>query len=592
MNNGYVISINGTHHISLTNWGNTICYALSSFQKLHSSPTLNKLLLSESSSVSPMSGGSLSQISPFNKLFSRGLLGGDDAPPIDTAANTFEECVLLILREYARVETIFTEYEQSHPEFLNADSLLNHPELDKKLVPIFDNLTRLLRVYSRKFVMCNDDGYSPQLLLRYFLFPILFHAFGLANFDKIIEEIVVDDYSPITALYSYEHVFKGSEGYLQYKYQDTSLTLFQEFLKGHPQPLTKSLTNRSAACVIGEIWADKTREKGGHAVGIVCSYKGKTSDQSIKDNNHIELYVIDDLECIFPIDQYYNLKMHTIFEIKLKDTDASFVARVTEHSPSMKFWTAVRSNTLDNSYKFEHVDENGKRVYKLKSEYQRQREEDAKKFRQLIAENSARTQIRQSQIQKPSLPAIGTNDQTSPASITEGFDSGETVSENPRGSTMSGQSPAGSIPSKLANPTINTQNSEMRSFSLVGKLDENGEMKYDKEERHKVIKDGETIIDEHRHTNPTPEEVNRSAEIIANSPEVKEIQRIQSRLNDEMNQFVNPYYRKSNTGIMGLVKIMLVVALVTVIFIHLFPSIKSATTSNARVISQRLASAD
>ena len=327
INLGYVRSLNGTYHINLKNWGNTICYAIASFQKLHSSPTLNNLLNSEFTTSSP--------------------------------ENTFEYILLRILSEYAKVEQIFNQRGNNFPE---SDTLINHPDIDEALAPIVHELTNLLQKLSVDFINCNAEGYSPQYFLRYYAFPILFQTFP-QQFDKIISEIIVDEVFLSTSLYGYKDEFIGNGGYLQSQHQEQAMKKYQSFIKQHTAPLVQNPNQKTAIC-IAEVWANATKERGGHAIAIAQSSNGN-------------FYVIDDTECILPFEKYYELKMKTIYEIKFRDVDERFTETLASKT-SMKYWSSIRAKTMDNHDKFQKVIINGRAYYEIKPKYKEEHERETK----------------------------------------------------------------------------------------------------------------------------------------------------------------------------------------------------------------------
>ena len=159
-------SINGTLHIVIKNYKNSLCYLVSVLQKLHSSPTLNKLSLSINDN----------QLTPYQRD------------------------LMQLVKIYAKLNR------------QNADDI--YTELNKQLEKIGD-------IYITNI----NDGYLTQSVLYYYYLPI-FKKLWSENFDDICSELALFYRNADEITYKTNDVFTGSLAWFKPEFQEEALKTY------------------------------------------------------------------------------------------------------------------------------------------------------------------------------------------------------------------------------------------------------------------------------------------------------------------------------------------------------------------------------
>lgn len=259
----YVNSINNTIHISIYNYDNKFCHYVSIIQRLHTSPTLNKLCstMTETELNSDLAHLLLKPVNIYSHL---------DVSTKDSAGNT------------GNILSIFTQFDQ----FFN------------------DFVPKYVHESAR-------NGYVPHFLLVYCYCPIIYHFFP-DSFVDIVNEIHVDrtefDVSPSIA----EDIITRKNPFVIDK--EFQLMLYKWYLQ-----LVESIKDVNSfkmdpfCSATLEIFPNKDHT-GGHAVTLLYG-------QSNLEPNVDEYFILDDHNTISKFHDYYNKHNERLYDISVRDVD-------------------------------------------------------------------------------------------------------------------------------------------------------------------------------------------------------------------------------------------------------------------------------
>ena len=179
-------SINGTLHIAIKNYKNSLCYLVAVIQKLHSSPTLNKLSLTID----------------------------------DNTLTSYQKDLMKLIQIYAK---------------LTKDNVNEtYTELNKQLEKFGD-----------LYITNINDGYLTQCVLYYYYLPI-FKKIWSENFNTICSELALFFRNTDEMNYKTNDVFTGGLAWFKPKYQNEALNTYLDNkyeIKVAPQPVACAIVH-------------------------------------------------------------------------------------------------------------------------------------------------------------------------------------------------------------------------------------------------------------------------------------------------------------------------------------------------------------
>lgn len=309
-----VRSVNDTKHIALHNYDNSFCYHISNLQRLHCSPTLNRLCRSEEvmkkmgSDDEVMKRGDIREVLMLPiKIYAE--LG--DYGDMDEGGGTAHDGVI-----YSRIKEYFN-----------------------KFVPNF-------------VAPAGRHGYDPTILLIYFLLPVIYSYFP-ERFKDVIEEIHVDKINFNNIDYVCESVIMEDKSSFVQSVEDrkTILSLYKTMIENLP----KKYNRHSFVASVIEVFPNKDRT-GGHAITLI---KGWSTTNGDIRNGEAELFIIDDQNSISKLADYYNSRKERLYEMTIRDVDEITIANVNaifhakcDIDPSCKFSKRVSRFVLNFEHNF------------------------------------------------------------------------------------------------------------------------------------------------------------------------------------------------------------------------------------------------
>lgn len=282
----YITSKNQTHHFGLYNHRNSYCHYIGVLQRLHSCPTLNSILLSESSEFG------------ISKLYQNSNSNFVIDTNYETLANNFN----LPINEVKYISNVM------YPVFLYATferSLTNDTE-------IFDSIRQYFPNFESEFISANSrDGYFPETVLTTIFLPIVYKLFP-SKFELILRELAIDVINfeniccEVNSIISNESRLFFSNGFDQIQ-----LSYYNNMMSKLPSKIEK---NSFCAAVL-EVFPEK--ESGGHAVSLISCIEPEET-----------FYIIDDQHTISTLNDYINRRLERLYSITLRDVDEITVANL------------------------------------------------------------------------------------------------------------------------------------------------------------------------------------------------------------------------------------------------------------------------
>ena len=260
--NDYLLDRNGTMYIGLHNHYNHYCYYITVIQRLHSSPTLNKML--------------------NNGL--NNMIGGSSEPDADISKRIMSQ-----LQIYSKIT----------PE--NYENIYNQANENLKSV--------ISQVFSPEM----NNGGDPNAVLTYLFLPIIYHyTKNLNEFKQIIKELNVNPlhFNPLTYVNKNSFNFTKNEDFnkqLNKWYED----MFKNVIETDKDDSNISKFNITAASIYLRNAQGKQADYPGHAVNILYA-------KSKNDSNY-DYYVIDDDANIKDLATYCANAKPSIWQIEIKD---------------------------------------------------------------------------------------------------------------------------------------------------------------------------------------------------------------------------------------------------------------------------------
>lgn len=294
-----IVSVNNTKHIALYNYDNSMCYHISVIQRLHSSPTLNKLCQSLDLNEKNLDKNNINQVLMLPiKIYSEIDKGGNDSDI------------------YTRIKEYFNWF-----------------------VPNY--------VSNR-----GRHGYAPNILFIYFLLPVINKYFP-NDFKTIIEELHISkinfnniDYVCNDTILNEENTFLRDE-----EDRKEILEQYREMINNLPKKYDRG---RFVSAIL-EIYPNKDKT-GGHAITLI---RGKNTNDElnnfyiIDDQNSISK-LADYYN--FRKEKLYEISIRDIDEITMANINAILRAKCNI-DPSCKFSKRVSRFALNFEHNFLSISE-------------------------------------------------------------------------------------------------------------------------------------------------------------------------------------------------------------------------------------------
>ena len=318
-----VRSVNDTKHIALHNYDNSFCYHISNLQRLHCSPTLNRLCRSEEV---------MRKMGSDDEVMKRGDI---------------REVLMLPIKIYAELDDGGTDdgggTNGAHDPSHDTSTSINEGVIYSRIKEYFNK-------FVPNFVApAGRHGYDPTILLIYFLLPVVYSYFP-EKFKDIIEEIHVDKINFNNIDYVCENVIMEDKNSFVQSVEDrkTILGLYKSMIENLP----KKYNRHSFVASVIEVFPNKDRT-GGHAITLI---KGWSTENV---NGEAELFIIDDQNSISKLADYYNSRKERLYELTIRDVDEITIANVNaifhakcDIDPSCKFSKRVSRFVLNFEHNF------------------------------------------------------------------------------------------------------------------------------------------------------------------------------------------------------------------------------------------------
>ena len=285
---------NNTPYIGLYNNQNVFCHYVSMLQRLHSSPKLNSLL--NNPDLHNMIASRVSQLNLTN---------------IDKQTITqFIRDTVEPIREYASLC-----FNNSLKRCSTAQALVKLPESTERLdtLPesiVHENLKHMLEQYYSQYVSdAGHKGYFNDYNLVYLVIPIIYILFP-NQFKNIVCEIGTRSVNYNTLISTVATMLTSDESaFYKHPYCDIEVALYQHMMNNNPWLKSPELDIQFQPFIATTIGVSCSKEDlGGHSIAIVKGKDGK-------------FYIFDDDNSFNTIEEYYDARMHNIYELSLKDID-------------------------------------------------------------------------------------------------------------------------------------------------------------------------------------------------------------------------------------------------------------------------------
>lgn len=265
-----VQSINGTWHIALYNYENSFCHHIATLQRLHSSPTLNRLLRN---TTLPDDDYIRMIIEPVRIYASYvGSIGGGASLGISGGDNS--------LLSSPTEEMIYNQMKDYYTTFVN------------------DYVSSVGR-----------NGYSPMYVLIYLFVPVVWTLFP-DDFEAIISELHIDKINFLNVEATVKDIITGPSAFLQERFVEHQYELYTKMI----EVLPTEFHPKHFVSTVMEVFPNR-EHKGGHAITLLRGM----------DEN---FYVIDDQNSISKLEDYYMLRESRLYSITLRDIDEITVANI------------------------------------------------------------------------------------------------------------------------------------------------------------------------------------------------------------------------------------------------------------------------
>lgn len=321
----YIKTNNNTYHISIYNYENKFCYWVSILQRLHTSPTLNNLVLND--------------------------------PTIDINNEDINSQLMLPVKIYASLDA-----DMDSDMSLNSEDNSTENDTDEntdenitggpnagKILNIYTKLKNYFNDFIPKYIHHNAlNGYVPRFLLVYFYCPII-HKLYPNQFIDIINEIHINknefDVSPTVAV----DIIKSANPFLIDELNDQIVIQYQTMMKTIKSINSVSLVPFTSATL--EVFPNKDKT-GGHAITLL--YGSSNIEPTINT-----YYIIDDQRTISRFGDYYRNRNERIYEISIRDINDVIAAELNKilHeesgiSPNCKFSARITQYILCFEHNF------------------------------------------------------------------------------------------------------------------------------------------------------------------------------------------------------------------------------------------------
>ena len=308
----YIRTANNTYHVSVYNYENKFCYWVSILQRLHTSTTLNNLVINDSS--------------------------------IDDNNENINSLLMLPVKIYASMSIMSTTTNDE-----TNDELITGGINAENILKVYTQLKNYFNNFIPKYVHQNaQNGYIPHFLLIYFYCPII-HKLYPQDFVKIINEIHINkndfDVSPTVAV----DIITTANPFIINKFHQQAVNQYQEMMKTMTNIKSISLVPFVSATL--EVFPNKDHT-GGHAITLI--YGNSNLEPNINT-----YYIIDDQRTIAKFADYYRDRNERIYEISIRNINDAIAAELNKilHeesgiSPNCKFSARITQYVINFEHNF------------------------------------------------------------------------------------------------------------------------------------------------------------------------------------------------------------------------------------------------